>query len=269
MEKPQAEQEEDRPLEGIRVVVTRARRQASKMSDSLRELGADVLEIPTIRIDYSQGQDVRDFAKMVTEAHSYDWLIFTSPNGVEFFFEAFYKIRSDAREIGAARMAAVGPATSAKLAEYRMATDLMPEKHVAEALGEAFLKEVGSVENTTMLWIRAKEASDVLSNKLIEAGVILDEAIAYQTVPETEDPDGMIKRFREEGADVITFTSGSTVEHFLDLGLDIPDSTMIASIGPVTSGVLEENGYQVDREAETHDIPGLIDAVKILAERLA
>ena len=165
-------------------------------------------------------------------------------------------------------MAAVGPATKAKLAEYRMATDLIPEKHVAEALGDAFVNEVGSIENTTMLWVRAKDANDILSTKLIEAGVILDEAVAYVTVPETEDPGGVVKRFQEEGADIITFTSGSTVDHFLDLGLDIPDSTMIASIGPVTSSVVKENGYQVDAEAETHDIPGLIAAVEVLAERL-
>ncbi len=255
-------------LEGIRVVVTRAQKQASKMSESLLQRGAAVMEIPTIRVERSEGQDIIEFATMVAEAHTYEWLIFTSPNAVEFFFEAFYKIRSDAREIGGARMAAVGPATKEKLAEYRMGTDLMPEKHVAEALGEAFITEAGSIENTTMLWVRAKDASDVLSTKLIEAGVILDEAIAYQTIPETDDPSGMMKRFREEGTDIITFTSGSTVDNFLDLGLDIPESTMIASIGPVTSSVIEENGYQVDCEAGTHDIPGLVAAVEVLAERL-
>ncbi len=255
-------------LKGIRVVVTRAQKQASKMSESLLQRGADVMEIPTIRIEHSEGQDIVEFATMVAEAHTYEWIIFTSPNAVEFFFESFYKIRSDAREIGGAKMAAVGPATKEKLAEYRMGTDLIPEKHVAEALGDAFINEVGSIENTTMLWVRAKDAGNVLSTKLIEAGVILDEAVAYQTIPETDDPSGMMKKFREEGADIITFTSGSTVDSFLDLGLDIPDSTMIASIGPITSAVIEENGYSVDCEAETHDIPGLVAAVEVLAERL-
>ncbi len=255
-------------LDGIRVVVTRARKQASKMSEELSSLGANVMEIPTIRIERSDDDDTREFAGMVAEAHTYEWLIFTSPNAVEFFFEAFYQIRSDAREIGGGKMAAVGPATKEKLAEYRMGTDLMPGKHVAEALGDAFLNDVGSIENMTMLWVRAKDASNVLSTKLIDAGVILDEAIAYQTIPETDDPSGMMKKFREEGADIITFTSGSTVDNFLDLGLDIPESTMIASIGPVTSAVIEENGYQVDCEAEAHDIPGLVAAVEVLAERL-
>ena len=227
-----------------------------------------MLEIPTIRTERSDGEDIKEFAQLVVDAHTYDWLIFTSPNAVEYFFEAFYKIRSDAREIGGARIAAIGPATSAKLAEYRMATDLMPEKHIAEGLADAFEQEVGSIENTTMLWVRAKGARDVLPERLTTAGVILDEAIAYQTVPETADPGGMKRRFQKEGADIITFTSGSCVENFFDAGLEIPDGTMIATIGPITTAAVEENGYAVDLEAETHDIPGLVEAVEQLARRL-
>jgi len=253
---------ESRPLLGKRVVVTRTSKQAGKLSRKLHDLGADVLEIPAIRIERPEREDLERFAKMVVDAHTYEWIIFTSPNGVEHFFEAFYKIRSDARSIGGARIAAIGPATSAKLAEYRMATDLMPEKHVAEELLEAFKKEYGSIDNTTMLWVRPKEARDILSHGLTEAGVILDEAIAYQTVPETGDPTGNVKRFREEGADLITFTSASTVDGFLDLGLDIPDKTRIATIGPITSGTVVENGYEVDIEAEDHSIEGLIDAIR-------
>jgi uroporphyrinogen III methyltransferase / synthase len=252
---------EKRPLRGKRVVVTRTREQASGLSRGLRDLGADVLEMPTIRIEHPEGEDAMHFAKCVADAHTYEWLIFTSPNGVERFFDAFYTIREDARAIGGARIAAVGPGTAAKLKEYHMATDLMPDKHVAEALAEAFVKDVGSIENTTMLWVRPKEARDVLSSVLIEAGVILDEAIAYRTIPETEDPTGAVKRFTEEGADVITFTSSSTVDAFLDLGLSIPDETLIASIGPVTSATLVENNYDPDIEAKLHDIPGLIEAV--------
>ena len=256
---------EPRPLRGKRIVVTRTRKQASKMSRELRDLGADVLEMPTIRIERCEGEDARDFAHLVADVHSYEWLIFTSPNGVEHFFEAFYTIRSDAREIGGCRIAAIGPGTAAKLKEYRMATDLIPEKHVAEGLAEAFENEVGSIENVSMLWVRAKEARDVLSKRLNKAGAILDEAIAYQTVPETDDPTGAVKRFREEGADIITFTSSSTVECFLDLGLDIPDETAIASIGPITSATLIENAYDPDIEAKSHDIPGLIEAIVELA----
>lgn len=258
---------EERPLRGKRVVVTRTRPQASGLSRRLRELGADVLEMPTIRIEPSQGEEAREFARMVVDAHTYEWLIFTSPNAVEYFFNAFYKIRNDAREIGGARIAAVGPGTAAKLKEYHMATDLMPKKHVAEALAAAFLEDIGSIENTTMLWVRAKGARDVISTTLGKAGVILDEAIAYQTVPETGDPTGAVKRFREEGADIITFTSASTVECFLDLGLSIPEGCKIASIGPVTTEAIEENGYEPTIEAEEHDIPGLVEAVLEVSKR--
>lgn len=257
---------EGRPLLGKRVVVTRTRAQASGLSRQLRDLGADVLEIPTIRIVPSQGNDAREFASLVIDAHTYDWLIFTSPNAVEHFFNAFYKARSDAREIGGVRIAAVGPGTAAKLREYRMATDLMPEKHVAEALAEAFLKDAGSIENSTMLWVRAAGARSVLADALSEAGAILDEAIAYQTVPETDDPTGAVKRLQEEGADIITFTSASTVECFLDLGLSIPEGCRIASIGPITSEAIRENGYEPDAEAASHNIPGLVEAVLSLAK---
>ena len=256
---------EERPLRGKRVVVTRTRKQASELSKQLSELGADVLEMPTIRIERSDGEDIRAFAQMVTEAHTYDWIIFTSPNAVEYFFEAFYKIREDARELGGPRIAAIGPGTAAKLKEYRVGTDLIPKKHVAESLADALEKQVGSIENTTMLWVRAKEARDILSTRLNKAGVILDEAIAYQTVPETDDPTGAVKRYKEEGADIITFTSSSTVENFFDLGLEIPDETSIASIGPVTSATLEESSYDPDIEAKKHDIPGLVKAVVKLA----
>ncbi len=255
---------ERRPLFGKRVVVTRTQKQAGKLSGELRKLGADVLEMPTIRVSQSEGDDARQFARCVAEVHTYEWVIFTSPNAVEYFFRAFDLIREDARAIGGARIAAVGPGTAAKLKEYRMATDLMPKEHVAEGLLAAFKEEAGSIENTTMLWVRAKETRDVLSKALDEQGVILDEAIAYQTVSETEDPTGAVKRFQEEGADIITFTSASTVEGFLDMGLSIPDETLIASIGPITSKALEESNYEPDAEAKSHDIPGLVAAVQQL-----
>jgi len=252
---------ESRPLLGKRIVVTRTSKQAGKLSRRLHDLGAHVMEIPAIRTELPEREDLERFAKMVVDSHTYEWIIFTSPNGVEYFFEAFYKVRSDAREIGGARIAAVGPGTAAKLAEYRMTTDLMPKEHVAEGLLEAFKSEVGSIDNTTMLWVRPKEARDVLSKGLYEAGVILDEAIAYRTVPEMNDPTGNVKRFRKEGADLITFTSASTVDGFLDLGLDIPDETRIATIGPITSETVVENGYDVDIEAEEHTIDGLVNAI--------
>jgi uroporphyrinogen III methyltransferase / synthase len=249
---------ENRPLFGKRIVVTRTRKQASVLSDKLRRLGADAFEIPTIRIQ--KPDDLLGFGAMVQDSHTYDWIVFTSPNGVEAFFEMFYKIYKDAREIGGARIAAIGPGTAKKIAEYHLTTDLIPEKYVAEGLVESLMKEE-SVENLTFLWVRAQEARDVVAAALTGAGAIVDEAVAYQTVMETEDINGARQRLAEEGADVITFTSASTAENFFKLGLPLPEGVKIASIGPVTSKAIIQHGHAVDIEASQHDIPGLVDAI--------
>jgi len=248
---------EKRPLFGKRIVVTRTREQAGELSKALRELGADVIELPTIRIE--QPEDRQGFAEMVTTAHEYDWLVFTSPNGVERFFDAFFSAYPDARSLGNPRIAAIGNGTAQKIREYRFTVDLIPERFVAEGLIDAFKKE--SVENLTMLWVKAAESRDVVGEGLAALGAIVDECIAYRTVPETEDPTGARARLISEGADLITFTSSSTVDHFFDLGLDWPDGCVAGSIGPVTSKTLVEKGMPPAFEASKHDIPGLVDAI--------
>jgi len=248
---------EKRPLFGKRIVVTRTREQAGELSKALRDLGADVIELPTIRIELPE--DRQGFAEMVTHAHEYDWLVFTSPNGVEKFFDAFFATYDDARSLGNPRIAAIGAGTAAKIREYRFAVDLIPERFVAEGLIDAFKKE--SVENLTMLWVKAAESREVVGDGLVALGAIVDECIAYRTVPETEDPTGAKARLAEEGADLITFTSGSTVDHFFALGLDWPEGCVAGSIGPVTSSTLRKHGMPPAFEANPHDIPGLVSAI--------
>jgi len=248
---------EKRPLFGKRIVVTRTREQAGELSRELASLGADVVELPVIRIEAPE--DKLGFAEMVTHAHEYDWLVFTSPNGVERFFDAFYAVYGDARSLGNPRIAAIGAATAAKIREYRFAVDLLPETFVAEGLLEAFAKE--SVENLTMLWVKAEDTRETLADGLEALGAIVDECVAYRTVPETEDPTGAAARLREDGADLVTFTSGSTVEHFLALGLPWPQGCVAGSIGPVTSETLRKHGIEPAFEANPHDIPGLVKAV--------
>ena len=248
---------EKRPLFGKRIVVTRTREQAGELSKALRDLGADVIELPTIRIEHPE--DKQSFAEMVTHAHEYDWLVFTSPNGVERFFTAFFATYPDARSLGNPRIAAIGAGTAQKIREYRFAVDLIPEKFVAEGLIDAFKKE--SVENLTMLWIKAAESRDVIYDGLIKLGAIVDECIAYRTVPETEDPTGAKARLAEQGADLITFTSSSTADHFFALGLDWPEGCAAASIGPVTSQTLRKHGMPPAFEANPHDIPGFVSAI--------
>ena len=248
---------EKRPLFGKRIVVTRTREQAGELSKALRDLGADVIELPTIRIEHPE--DKQSFAEMVTHAHEYDWLVFTSPNGVERFFTAFFATYPDARSLGNPRIAAIGAGTAQKIREYRFAVDLIPEKFVAEGLIDAFKKE--SVENLTMLWIKAAESRDVIYDGLIKLGAIVDECIAYRTVPETEDPTGAKARLAEQGADLITFTSSSTADHFFALGLDWPEGCAAASIGPVTSQTLRKHGMPPAFEENPHDIPGFVSAI--------
>jgi len=255
---------DNRPLFGKRVVVTRTRKQAGELSVQLRKLGADALELPTIRIEPVKDQPA--LRAFVEDAHCYDWIIFTSPNGVEHYFDKFFEVFSDARSIGGTRIAAVGPGTAKKLLEYRFATDLLPAGNfVAEGLIQAFQKET-SVEHLRVLWVRAEVARPELAEFFQREGAILDEAVVYRTVPETEDITGAAQILQEEGADVITFTSASTVEHFMEMKIPLPEGIRIASIGPVTSEAAKAHGLKVDIEAKEHNIPGLVTAVRELLE---
>ena len=252
---------EKRPLLGKRIVVTRTRKQASVLSNKLRALGAHVIELPTIRTE--PPSDLREFAELVQEAHMYDWVVFTSANGVDAFFDVFFKLYDDAREIGGARVAAIGPATAQRVKDFHLHVDLQPEEFVAEAVVKEFKKQE-SIENLRLLLVRAEKARDVLPKELSGAGAIVDEAFAYRTVLETRDTSGARRQLAQEGADLITFTSSSTVENFLALGLPWPKGMRIASIGPVTSKTARDQGLKVDVEARRHDIDGLVQAIREL-----
>lgn len=250
------------PLYGKRIVVTRTREQAGELSKRLRLLGADVVELPTISIENPTNK--REFAELVVDAHSYEWLIFSSPNGVERFFTAFFAVYSDIRSLGGARIAAIGPGTAAKLKKYGLGVDIMPEKSVAESLVQAFKasqEQFGSIEHRTMLWIRAENSRDVIARELTAMQAIVDECIAYRTAPDTQDTAGAQELLKSEGADIITFTSSSTVENFFKLGLEWPKNCVAASIGPVTSATLNAHGLKPAITAKKYDIDGLVDAI--------
>lgn len=246
------------PLFGQRIAVTRTRKQAGALIEQLRALGADAYELPTIRIEPPKNK--KEFYELVADSHVYDWIVFTSPNGVDAFFTAFYEIFRDARDIGAARIAAIGPATAERVRQYRLQVDVQPDKYVAEEIVLALQKET-SVENLKFLLARAEGAREVLADQLTKLGAIVDEAIAYRTVPEKGDASGGIQRFKKEGADLITFTSSSTVENFTALKLPLPENLKMASIGPITSKTMQRLGLDIDIEATTHDIPGLVAAI--------
>jgi uroporphyrinogen III methyltransferase/synthase len=249
---------EKRPLFGRRIVVTRTRKQAGKLSNQLQTLGADVFELPTIRVE--PPEDLMAFGELVRDAYQYDWVIFTSPNGVDAFFEMFFKLYGDTREIGNVKIGAIGPATAERVKAFHLTVDLQPEIFVAEAIIEA-LQKFESVENLKFLLVRADNARDVLPRRLSTLGAIVDEAIAYRTVPETGDLTGAIDRFRNEGADLITFTSSSTVENFVAMKLAWPPNLRTASIGPITSETMRRLGLKVDMEASHYHMEGLVQAI--------
>jgi uroporphyrinogen III methyltransferase/synthase len=247
-----------RPLFGRRIVVTRSRAQAGKLSSALRDLGADVVELPLIRRETAP--DLREFAELVQDAHGYEWIVFTSANGVDEFFAIFDKLYDDAREIGGAKFAAVGAATAQRIKEERYHVDLVAENFHAESLLETFRKQT-DVENVKILVVRPEETGGALAAGLAKMGAIVDEAIAYRTVPETADRTRARERLSAEGADLVVFTSSSTVRNFFALKLPLPSGLKFASIGPVTTRTLQECGARPVVEAARHDVPGLVEAI--------
>jgi uroporphyrinogen III methyltransferase/synthase len=260
---------EHRPLFGRRMVVTRTREQASQLSWQLRELGADVLEIPTIKI---QPPDERQaLIESLQGIGEYDWLVFTSPNGVTSYFEYFFKAFEDVRALGNVRLAAVGPATAARLKELHLRVDVMPDEYVAKKVAAA-LRKFESLENLRILIARAQVANPELPKLLEDLGAIVDDVAVYKTVPETEDRTGAAARLLEAGADWITFTSSSTVENF-HARFNLPGllqqfpGTQLASIGPETSQAIQALGLKPAVEAKPHTIDGLVRSVKAAAGR--
>jgi uroporphyrinogen III methyltransferase/synthase len=255
---------EKRPLFGKRIVVTRTREQASGLSRHLTELGADVLEIPTIRITGPSQREV--LAEAMGGLGGYQWLVFTSPNGVTSFFDYYFKAFDDIRGLGCVRLAAVGPATAAKLKELHLSVDAMPDKYVAKDIAKSIAAK-DDLENLRILLLRAEVANPELPKLLEEQGAIVDDVAVYQTVPETEDVTGSAARLMEDGADWLTFASSSAVENFharfnLPALLKKFPNLKTASIGPETTKALVALGLQPTVEAKQHTIDGLVRAVQ-------
>ena len=255
---------ENRPLFGNRIVVTRTREQSSQLARELTERGAEVLEIPTIKI--VPPTDFNPLIEAITSIGEYNWIVFTSPNGVTAFFDYFFKAYDDIRCLGMLRIAAVGPATAARLKELHVRVDAIPEEYVASKVAGAIAK-VDELENLRILCMRAQVAQPDLVIQLESKGAIVDDVACYQTVPETEDRTGAAARFQEEGADWVTFTSASTVEHF-HARFDLPKlrasfpGLKTLSIGPETSKALIALGITPDHEAKPHTIDGMVTSLE-------
>jgi uroporphyrinogen III methyltransferase/synthase len=254
---------EKRPLFGKRIVVTRSREQASELVRQLAELGADVLEIPTIRI--APPKSLAPMREAVASLGEYDWLVFTSPNGVDAFFREYFAKHKDLRELGPLKIAVIGAATAQKIAALHLEVDLIPGEFTGEALLAAF-KKSADCENLRFLLPRADLADERLARGLEDLGGIVDDLDAYQTLPDTEDRNGHRARLLAEGADIVTFTSSSTVVNFCKL-VDVPalvkqfPQMRFVSIGPQTTQAAQAQGVAVAAEAKTHTIPGLVETI--------
>jgi uroporphyrinogen III methyltransferase/synthase len=254
---------ERRPLFGRRVVVTRAPEQAGAFTERLRELGADVLELPALR--FEPPTERAPLIEALAGLNGYDWLVFTSANGVTQFFDAFFKAFQDLRDLGGARLAAVGPATAERLRALHLHVDLLPPTYEATAIVKAF-KAHESVENLRIALLRAEAGTPELPRELEAAGAIVDDVPVYQTLPAAETGGPAADRLQTEGADWVTFTSGSAVRHF-HARFDLPalvgqfPRLRVASIGPETSAVAAELGVPVAAEAQPHTAEGLVQAI--------
>ncbi|NVM56749.1 MAG: uroporphyrinogen-III C-methyltransferase, partial [Desulfobacterales bacterium] len=201
---------EKRPLFGKIVVVTRAREQASRLVERLSALGAECLECPTIKVVPPEDWSPLDAA--IDGLYAYDWVVFTSQNGVSFFFDRLYEKGKDVRALTDVRTVAIGPATAKRLRDFGLNSDIVPKTYQAESIVEAFKKE--PVKGKRVLLPRAKEARPILPVELGKMGAVVDEVVAYETEQVRENVEVLIKRLEEGSIDLVTFSSSSTVRNF-------------------------------------------------------
>jgi uroporphyrinogen III methyltransferase/synthase len=247
-----------KPLLGRRVLVTRPAAQASDLIRRLRELGAEPIICPTIRI--LPPDDFGPLDAAIRRLHQYNWLIFTSVNGVRFFFQRLQVLGSKDALAGV-RLAAIGPATADALAAQGLPVHFMPREYVAEAIVEG----IGDVTDQRILLPRADIARKALANGLRAKGAVVNEVTAYRTV--LASPEDLMTLLGQEGEiDIATFTSPSTVRNFaLLLGDRSPGEALgnavIACIGPITARAAQAMGLAVDIVAEKHTVEGLVEAI--------
>lgn len=256
------------PLSGKRILITRAKNQAGELSALIEEKGGAAIEFPVIKI--IPPKDSRPYQKALEQLDTFDWVIFTSVNGVNSFFSKLKEHRIDIRQIVKAKIAAIGPKTALAVEDKGLIVDIIPEtEYKAEGLLDALKGKMQAGER--VLLPRADIARKILSEQLVEQGLDVVDIVAYQTVTDGENKSGIIQQLKENQIDFITFTSSSTVKNFLTvIKDDLPESltkAIVASIGPITTKTAEEFGLKVHITAEEYTIPGLIRAIEDYIER--
>lgn len=250
-----------KPLLGKRILVTRAREQASSLVEKLEALGAEPIAFPAIRIEAPKEWTRLDAA--ILAAHSYTWIVFTSVNGVQAFFERMKAIGRDIRSMGTAKICAIGDATAAALSERGILTDLIPKEFMTTALLTELIPLL--TPSDKVLLARADIANPALAQALEEKGIPYDDVAAYHTVSAAVDAHEIQSLLAEDSVDYITFASSSTVKNFVSMvgtaALEKARKVKIVCIGPVTANTAQELGVTPHRVARNFTIDGLIECI--------
>jgi uroporphyrinogen-III synthase len=251
------------PLQGRRIAVTRARDQAPELTAKLAALGAEVIELPLISITKEVSNDA--LADVFLEFGSYDWLVFTSPNGVRFFFEEIRRIFEDIRSLGLIRFACIGETTAEAIRARHLKIECQPKVATAEALAEALIA-TGSLDHAKVLVVSGTLNRDELVEKLTAARAIVDTLQVYKTEQTDLKTEPAAADFRARGADAILFASSSAVQSFVDQAAALKLGSkavkpLAGSIGPQTGATMKELGVPVGFSAKTPSLDSLVEAL--------
>jgi uroporphyrinogen III methyltransferase/synthase len=249
---------DNRPLFGKKVLVTRSRDQASELSELLRQYGAEPVEFPVIKISPPESFDELDSA--LDRIDKYDWLLFTSANGVRAVVDRLQELGRDVRWLKGPKVGAIGPKTADAIQCLGVKVDFVPKEFVAEAVVREFPDDP---KGKRILIPRAKEAREVLPEKLMELGAQVDVVTSYKTEADTSDLSDMSDRIQAGEVDIITFTSSSTVKMFAERIPKVPENVIIACIGPITAETAESLGLKPNVVAEEYTIEGLVEALVV------
>jgi uroporphyrinogen III methyltransferase/synthase len=253
-------------LAGKKVLVTRAREQASELVKKIESIGGEALEFPTIRIETPK--DRTHFDGVLTRLENYDWLVFTSVNGVRLFFEGMREKEKDIRILAGVKICAVGEATRRTLECMGLTVDFMPEKYTTECLLEGMLKRIKKGQR--ILLARADIGNPLLAKGLSDFGAEAEDLVVYKTVPDTRGREGILDMLVSGEIDFITFTSSSTVRNFAAAvgceNLSEASKCKVVCIGPVTAKTAEELGIRVSAAADVYTIDGLVKKMEEIME---
>jgi len=257
---------EQKPLFGKGVVITRPEKQADDLAQLLTREGANPIHFPTIKI--VPPPDWRDLDAAIKNLEDYDWLIFTSANGVSFFFERLFAKNRDIRDLKGVKICCIGPATAQQVESKGIRVDLVPDHFISEGILESFSGI--NLRGKKILIARAAKARDVLPAGLKKSGAKVDVVTAYETINSGKKKNELNSLFKENKVDVITFTSSSTVNNFVKImgrNFSLPKGVKIACIGPVTEATAKKAGFSVDVHQEEYTMEGLVQVLINYFER--